>query len=124
MSVWHPIASIDTSAPRMSSVGSSRGIAVISLLLSCTLTCPSTRWRLADHALTMYCTLPSPSAEPRSALPSTATWSSSTRRHTASVHSRKTLPKCFGSTRPSTRRKVSWLGTPPESSSHCRSHEK
>src|SRR3954454_14693773 len=73
MSFWQPRASIDTNAPCSSNSLSSLGIAVISLELSSTVTCPRVKEVAPTQALTRYRQVPSRPRLPRSALPSIGT---------------------------------------------------
>ena len=59
MSFWQPMASIDTNAPSSSNSLSSLGMAVISLDLSSTATCPKVRELAPTQALTRCRQVPS-----------------------------------------------------------------
>lgn len=52
ISTWQPIASIVTRQPEISSISSSLGMAVISLLFAWTVTCPRLMWMAVAQALT------------------------------------------------------------------------
>ena len=89
-------------------------MAVISLDLSSTATCPKVKWARVAQALTT-CNGAQPLGalpERRRALPSMAMWPRSRDLARASTHCRKQAWKAWGSRRSKTRSKVSWEGMP------------
>src|SRR5664279_665848 len=110
---WQPIASMVTTVPLSSSASSSFGMAVISLDLSSTLRCASTRLLALAQAETM-CTrvfLPA-SRVPHNALPSMATTSPAVSLAIDETQATKPFSIAAGSSAANTRLKVSCDGIP------------
>src|ERR1700722_18052391 len=112
ISFWQPMASIDTKAPSNSNILSSLGIAVISLDLSSTATCPKVREFAPTQALTKWRHAPFRPRLPRSALPSIWTCLTPKWAHRALIQEVKQSWKTLGARWQKMSRKVSWEGMP------------